>query len=405
MINKHISEFPIIYANSNPIGKIAVGWGVHTTVADECKAVNIKKALITTTGLRGTGIVDEIKGILNYNGISTEVYNKVTSNPKDHEVMEAYELFVGTQCDGIVSVGGGSSHDCGKAVRIVAANEGRHICDFAAFVTKPWMKDMLKFKPVGIPQIAVNTTAGTGAESTTPAIIKNTQARAKQGIMVRGAAASVALIDPLLVRLMPANYAAWTGWDALTHAFESFLSRIPVPFTHAIQLGAMQLVAENLREFVYNRMNHKACENMCWAESMAAVGISFGAGGGIVHGIGGGIGSLTDCHHGLSNAVVTLPGERYNEASCPEKFAEMARAMGVDTRGMTRIQAADKWFEEMERFLRDLNIQTGNLYSQFGLQEGDAKEIVSRYEHEFVRQGNPRDFNFEETQQLVKSML
>ena len=103
----------------------------------------------------------------------------------------------------------------------------------------------------------------------------------------------------------------------------------------ALMSRAIKLVAENLREFIYNRMNHVACENMCWAESMAGVGIGFGGGIGIVHGLGHGLSVLCDVHHGRANAVVALPLERYNEQSCPEKFAEMAAIMGVDTRGMT----------------------------------------------------------------------
>ena len=81
MINTQIFQFPIIYANSISMGKIAIGWNSYQTVADECKNQNIKKAFITTTGLKGTGIVDEIKGILEYNGISTEIFDRVTSNP------------------------------------------------------------------------------------------------------------------------------------------------------------------------------------------------------------------------------------------------------------------------------------------------------------------------------------
>ena len=83
MINKKVFEFPIHY--TSPINRMAIGWGVHQTVADECKAANIKKALIVTTGLKGTGIVDEINQILTTNGVATEIYNKVTSNTKDYK--------------------------------------------------------------------------------------------------------------------------------------------------------------------------------------------------------------------------------------------------------------------------------------------------------------------------------
>ena len=125
MINKQIHEFPITY--TNPIPKVALGWGAHETVADECKAAGMKKALIVTSGLKGTGIIDEIKGILTHNGVATEVYDKVTSNPKDYQVMEAYKTFTETGCDGVVAVGGGSSMDTGKALRVVAANGGKDV--------------------------------------------------------------------------------------------------------------------------------------------------------------------------------------------------------------------------------------------------------------------------------------
>jgi len=404
MIDKRVFEFPITYTDQ--VGRIALGWGAHETVADECKAAGIKKALITTTGLKGTGIVEEINQILTSHGIATEIFAKVTSNPKDHEVMDGYKVYREAGCNGVVSVGGGSSHDCGKGIRAVAANDGKYVCDMAVFLDPPWMETVKKHKPVTIPQISVNTTAGTGAESTFCGAIINTKVKAKQLVIVPGLAPAIALIDPYLVRLMPQNLAAWTGFDAFAHAFESCVSRMSSGYNPAIMLRVVKLVAENLREFSYNRMNHVACENMCWAESMASVGLGFGGGVGIVHGLGHGLSVLHDCHHGLANAVVTIPLERYNEPSCPNRFAEMAEAMGVDTRGLTKMQAADKWFDETERLLSDLNIRTGNLNEQFGLQKKDVKHIVKwQYANDFAREGNPRDFNFDDCVRLLESML
>ena len=402
MIDKKIFEFPILY--TLPMGKIAIGWGVHETVADECKEAKIKRALITTTGLKGTGIVDEIKGILNHHGIATEIFSKVTSNPKDYEVMEAYQVFKDTHCDGVVSVGGGSSHDCGKGVRAVACNGGRYVCDMAMFINPPWMEERKKYNPVTIPQVAVNTTAGTGAESGIGAAIINTPARAKQLLFLTGQTAQAALIDPLLVRLMPQNITAWTGMDALAHAFESYVSRIQSDYTAALMLRAIKLVAENLREFTYNRMNHQACINMCRASSVAAVGMQLGSGPGIVHGLAHTLSVLTGCHHGRSNAVFALAGERYNQSSCPQKFAEMARAMGVDTTGMTAMRASDQWFAEVEKLLQDLGIQSGNLHAQFGLKREDFGHMVDVYANDFCSQSNPRDFNRADCLSLLESL-
>jgi len=404
MIDKKIFEFPIIYTNQ--IGQVAIGWGVHETVANECKAAGIKKALITTTGLKGTGIVDEINQILTSNGVATEIFNKVTSNPKDYEVMEAYKVFKESGCDGVVSVGGGSSHDCGKGVRAVAANNGKYICDMAVVLDPPWMETLKKQKPNTIPQISVNTTAGTGAETTFCAAIINTKAKSKQVIMIPGLAPNIALIDPYLIRLMPQSLTAWTGFDALAHAFESYISRMSSRLNLAIMARVIKMIAENLREFSHNRMNHVACENMCWAESMAGIGLGLGGGVGIVHGLGHGLSVLHDCHHGLANAVVTIPLERYNEPSCPNRFAEMAEAMGVDTKGLTINQATDKWFDEIERLLSDLNIRTGHLNEQFGLQKKELEHIVRwQYSNDFAREGNPRSFNFEDCIKLLEDML
>jgi alcohol dehydrogenase class IV len=403
MINKQMFQFPITY--TIPIARIAIGWGVHETVADECKALNIKKALIVTTGLKGTGIVDEINQILTTNGVATEIYDKVTSNPKEHEVMEAYNVFKDAECDGVVSVGGGSSHDCGKMVRLVFANDGQNICDFAASVDRPWPEVAAKSKPPTIPQVSVNTTGGTGAEATAAAMVTSKKLRTKLGMLMPALAPNIALVDPLLIRLMPQNIAAWTGYDAFAHGFDSFLSRIQSHFTLAISLWTIKLVSENLREFAHNRMNHVACENMCWAENMMVAGLHLGGGAGIVHGVGHQIGALTDAHHGRINAVVTLPLQRYNEATCPDKFGEMARAMGVDTRGLTKMQAADKWFDEVERLLADLDIKTGHLNEQFGLQEKDLEHIVKICSNDWCSEGNPRAFDHDEYLTLLKGML
>ncbi len=403
MINKQIFQFPTIYTSQ--VNKLAIGWGVHETVADECKAAGIKNALLVTSGLKGTGIVDEINQILTTQGVSTEIYDRVTSNPKDREVMEAYKVFKEAGCDGVVSIGGGSSHDCGKGVRAVSANNGKYICDMAMFIDPPWMEESKKYQPITVPQITVNTTAGTGAEATSCGVITNTRVRAKQLIVLPGSTPVAALIDPLLARLMPANLAAWTGFDALTHAFESYISRIQCKHSSALFLGTMKLVSENLREFSYNRMNHKACENMCWAESMAGVGISFGAGGGIVHGLAHQISALTGAHHGLANGAMSIAGERYNVSACPEKFGEMVRAMGVDTTGLTTTQAADRWFVEIERLLADLDIRTGHLNEQFGLQRKDFEHIVNIYSNDWCSEGNPKGFNFEECMDILEGAL
>ena len=403
MINKEIFEFPIIY--TNPIPRIALGWGAYQTVGNECKAAGMKKTLIVTSGLKGTGLVEEIKGVINYAGVATEIYDKITSNPKDWQIMEAYKVFKDSQCDGVVALGGGSSIDTGKGVRIIAANGGKDISNFAVFLDPPWGEKLKRIKPCTIPQISVPTTAGTGAEVSSFAALSDTKTRMKILASAPNIQSTMAIIDPLLARLQPRQVAAWTGFDAMAHGVEAFVTKVQGPYAHGLLLHCVELVYKNLREFVYNRMNNVACERMCWAATMGGIAIGFGAGAGIVHGLGHQVSALTDCHHGRINAVMMLAGERYNQPAIIEKLAALTRAMGIDTTGMTEWEAADCWFDEIEQLLKDLEIQPGCIAEQFGIQEKDLEHIINVYHNDFCSQGNPREFNHDEILALLKRVM
>ncbi len=403
MFNKNIYEFPIVYTNAIP--RIAFGWGVYETVADECHACGIKKALIVTSGLKGTGIIDEIKSKLNHGGIAFEIFDGITTNPKDTEIIEAHRVFKETGCDGILAVGGGSSIDAGKCVRVIDANQNKNIRDFSAKIDPPWMETLAQINPCTIPQISVATTAGSGAEVTSWAAVTSTEERSKFLIGAPGINSAVAIVDPLFVRLQPKNIAAWTGFDALSHGFEAFLSKVESPYAYGTLLRNTELVFKNIRDFTHNRMNKDACEKMCWAGTMGGLGIAFGAGAGIVHGLGHQISAVTGCHHGHVNAALVIAAEKYNQPAVHEKFALMTQAMGIDTMGMSVTEMADRWFSEIEHLLHDLEIQPGYLNEQFGLEERDVDHIVRIYENDFCSQGNPMEYNAEEVKELLINLL
>jgi alcohol dehydrogenase class IV len=116
------------------------------------------------------------------------------------------------------------------------------------------------------------------------------------------------------------------------------------------------------------------------------------------------ISALTDVHHGRINAVIVLAAEQYNQPACAEKLATLAEAMGVDTRGMTMWQASDKWFEEMERLLKDLEIKPGHVHEQFGLAKKDIPHIAKTYANDFCSQGNPKAYDYDEVVGLLESV-
>ena len=116
-ISTERKQLPMLYVNQHARG--IVGWGAYKMAGEECKRYGIKHALLVSTGLGGTGIVDEVEGVLKANGIAVTRFEKVTSNPKDYEVKEGTKVYLDAGCDGVVSVGGGSSHDAGKAIRLI----------------------------------------------------------------------------------------------------------------------------------------------------------------------------------------------------------------------------------------------------------------------------------------------
>lgn len=403
MINKEMIEFPIVYTNIIP--KIALGWGSYQTVGNECKAAGMKHALIVTSGLKGTGIVEDLKGVIEYAGVATEIFDKITSNPKDWQIMDAYKVFRETKCDGVVAIGGGSSIDTGKGVRVIAANGGKDISNFTVFVDPPWGEKVKGIKPCTFPQVSVPTTAGTGAEVSSFAALNDTKNKMKVLVNAPNIHSTIAVIDPLLARTMPKDIAAWTGMDAMAHGVEAFVTRVQGPYAYGMLLRCVELVYKNLREFAYNRNNHLACERMCYAATMGGIGIGFGAGAGLIHGLGHQISAVTDCHHGRVNAVMMLAAEEYNQPVIADKLAALARAMGFDTTGMTDYEASDLFFDGIEELLIDLEIPSGQLNKQFGLQESDLDRIVDVYHNDFCCQGNPRDYNKEELVELLKGQL
>ena len=266
------------------------------------------------------------------------------------------------------------------------------------------MESLKKLKPCTVPEIALPTTAGTGAEVTSWAAISNTRDRIKVLVGAPNINCTVAIIDPLLARTQPRHIAAWTGFDALSHGIEAYVTRVQGPYASGLLLKAVRLISENVRDFTYNRMNSKACEAMASAATMASIAIGFGAGAGIIHGLGHQISAVTDVHHGRVNGVLALAGERYNQPACAEKLADLAAAMGADTRGLNTLKASDKWFEEMERLLKDLEFVPGHVHEQFGLNKEDIPHIARVYSNDFCSEGNPRSYNYDEVVKLLESV-
>ena len=338
-------EFPIKEFFKQP--RSLLGAGAYENAGPEAAAMGLKHVLFVTSGLRGTGIIDECKTNFENAGVSVTVYDKVESNPKDYNVMDAYKAFSEGECDGFVSIGGGSSHDTTKGARVVAAHDGRNVNEFQAVNASETLDNPA--------HIAINTTVGTGSE-TTPAYVitdlSSPDAPHKWVGFDRAAITTLAINDPILCMTQPPEYVAYTGFDTLAHASECYVGRVQHLSTTPIALAAIRLTQENLREATYNPKNYKAMEQMVWAQYTAAQAFSTGLLG-ILHSLSHAVCAYYDIHHGLNNGIGLPRVWTFNQPAAPERYADIAEAMGVDTKNMSVPQAADAAIEAVIRLTKD----------------------------------------------------
>ncbi len=249
--------------------------------------------LVTDEGVRQTGMVDEVLAHLRKAGISADVFDKVSANPRDFEVMEGVKVFADTGADGIVALGGGSPMDCAKCIGVVASNGG-HILDYTGVDRVPIPSP---------PLVCLPTTSGTAAELSQFAIINNTTTRVKEAIISKTVIPDAALVDPQMTVSMPDYLTACTGLDALTHAIEAWCSNARSHITSENAIVAIQLVGESLRQALDHPGNQEWRARMLLASVYAGLAFS-NASLGLVHAMAHALGGLLDLPHGECNALL-----------------------------------------------------------------------------------------------------
>lgn len=330
--------------NVNFFGKGTVG-----VVGERCHILGGTKALIVTDAfLRNieNGPVAKVVDSLQKEGIEVAYYDGVEPNPKDHNIYEGLKAYEANQCDLIVTVGGGSAHDCGKGIGIAATHDGDLYTDYAGIekLTNPLP-----------PIVSVNTTAGTGSEVTRHCVITHAEKKIKYVIVSWRNTPLVSINDPELMVDKPAGLTAATGMDALTHAVESYISLGANPVTDSMAIQAIKLINENLRQAVAFGHNIDARENMAYASLLAGMAFN-NAGLGYVHAMAHQLGGLYDMPHGVANAILLPHVLEYNIISNVDKFADLAMFMGEQIEGLSKRDAADRAIHAIKKLSQDVNI-------------------------------------------------
>lgn len=355
-----------------------MGVGCAKETGPQAKALGATNLLIVTdAGLSKMGVAEKIKAQLVESGLKAVIFDGAEPNPTDTNVHAGVKVYQDNQCDGIVSLGGGSSHDCGKGVGMVIGNGG-HIRDFEG-VNKT-------NKPMP-PFLAINTTAGTASEMTRFCIITNTDTHVKMAIVDWRCTPNIAINDPLLMVGMPAALTAATGMDALTHAVEAYVSTIATPITDACAIQAIKLVAEYLAPAVANGQNLEARDKMAYAEYLAGMAFN-NASLGYVHAMAHQLGGFYNLPHGVCNAILLPAVCEFNVISHPKRFGDIAVALGENICGLAPMDAAAKGIAAIRKLSAAIGIPAG--LSSLGVKETDLRIMAENAMKDACMLTNPR---------------
>jgi alcohol dehydrogenase len=376
-----------------------IGAGAHREIPARLAGLGgTKPLLVTDKGMTGLGMTEKVAGLLGSAGMGCVVYDETVPNPTDANVRDGLDLYRRSGCDCIITLGGGSAHDCGKGIGIVATNGG----------TIDQYEGVNRARVAMPPFLAVNTTAGTASEMTRFCIITDSSRKVKMAIVDWRVTPGIALDDPELMVGMPPRLTAATGIDALTHAVEAYVSSQATPMTDANAEKSIRLIAGFLRRAVGNGRNLEAREAMCYAQYQA--GMAFNSAGlGYVHAMAHQLGGFLDLPHGECNAILLPHVCEHNMLACMDRFAEMATFLGVDVAVRTQREAALKAISAIRDLIMDVGIPSGlqELARQYGktVSPGDFSIMADNAMKDSCALTNPRAMRKEDIVAIYRKAL
>ena len=287
-----------------------------------------KAFLVTDSGVVEAGLAERVQKALGNKCVGT--FEECCQDSGFHIIDKAAGIAREKGADCLVSVGGGSVIDTTKGMSIVVKSGGK-IADYQGIqlLTEPQT-----------PHIAITTNAGTGAEVTNVAVIKDWDRSLKQFFISTYIAPSTAILDPTLTTGLPPMLTATTGMDALTHAIEGMVDTPAEPLVDALGLHATRLIMKNLPICVENGDDLLARGQQMLAATIAGIGFS-NSQAGLAHTIAHTVGALFGVPHGLGNSIMLPHVILFNLEDAADKYAMIAEAMGIDVRGMSDMEAGE----------------------------------------------------------------
>ncbi|SNS18762.1 alcohol dehydrogenase [Anaerovirgula multivorans] len=369
------------------------GAGSINGIGEKVKSLGGTKVLIVTdVGLAKMGMADKVKGLIENSSLKAVIFDGAEPNPTDKNVAAGFKVWTDKKCDTIISLGGGSSHDCAKGIGLLAANGGK-IHDY---------EGIDKSSNPMVPFIAVNTTAGTASEMTRFCIITDTSRKVKMAIVDWRVTPNISINDCELMVGMPPALTAATGMDALTHAIEAYVSIAATPLTDSAALMAMKLISKYLPIAVAHGADMVAREQMAYAQFLAGMAFN-NASLGYVHSMAHQLGGFYNLPHGVCNAILLPHVEQFNLIGCADRLRDVAIAMGENVDGLSVSDAAQKAIDSIKKLSSSIGIPSG--LSELGVKEEDFEIMATNAKVDACQFTNPRTATLEQVIEIFRNAM
>lgn len=324
--------------------------------------------------MREKGYLDRLLDVLKYHQIDHMIYDRVSSNPTKDQVMEAAQFARDNFCDFVIALGGGSVIDAAKAIALMTRNPG----DYWDYIVTGSGRG-LPVKNPALPIVAVITTAGTGTEANSWAVITNAALNEKIGFGVHSMYPAVSVVDPELMLSVPPFLTAVQGFDALFHAVEGYIAKIAMPISDAFALRAVRLISANLPAAVHEGSNLEARTNVALASTLSGM-----------------VEALSSCTseyamaqamcafhpeltHGAALVMISAAYFSFFARYIPERFIDLAHAMGESTDGLPEEEKPYAFVKALKKLQTACGVD-GLRMSDYGVSP-DEMEKLARNAH------------------------
>ncbi len=368
------------------------GAGAVKEIVTEAKAWGFTKAFVASDpDLVKFGVTAKVTDLLDEANIPYEVYSNIQPNPPIENVTAGVEAYKASGADFIIAIGGGSSMDTSKAIGIIITNP--------EFADVRSLEGVAPTKNPCVPIFAVPTTAGTAAEVTINYVITDVERKRKFVCVDPHDMPVVAFVDPEMMSSMPKGLTAATGMDALTHAIEGYTTKAAWEMTDMFHLKAIEIIAKSLRGAVNNEPEGR--EGMALAQYIAGMGFS-NVGLGIAHSMAHTLGAVYDTPHGVACAMMLPNVMEFNADTTGDKFANIAKAMGVE--GVDDM-SVEEYRAAAVASVRKLSEDVGIPTVLEALKEEDLDFLAESAAADACTPGNPKEASLDDYKMLFRKLM